>query len=94
MAARSGKKSKSAGKKTVAKPARMTFADLLAIWHEEILALLDDHYGELISRGRNYVNRVSGMKYIPGLQASFLPMPGESAQSLSRLHSLRRNFAG
>ena len=60
MAARSGKKLKSA----IAKPNQIPFADSLVRWRVEIDALLRDHYGELVSRGRNYVGRTSEMKYV------------------------------
>jgi len=65
MAARSGKRPTLASTKTAAKPPQVLFADLLRTWQQEIGSLMSDHYGELISRGRNYVTRISGMRYVP-----------------------------
>jgi superfamily II DNA or RNA helicase len=55
------KKRAKAGGKT-SKP---SFAEFLADWREEIVAVLEDHYGDLVSRGRSYMARISEMKYFP-----------------------------
>ena len=43
----------------------MSFAESYATWLDEISILLDDHYSGLMTKGRGYVARISGMKYLP-----------------------------